>query len=164
MTVEKFANPTHVAGCTRFVCCSDMITVRTIGYHENAPKITSIGSRKANVARPSFVTQENGPRRAFSRNASAAGRRANGSCVFSTVEITGSTVAIRPSPNPTTPASEPRSGRPERGCSAELPLLRSLRDCALRGLVRLLEHALDVRVLIRQHSLDDRIERVIDAL
>jgi hypothetical protein len=72
-----------------------MITVRTIGYHENAPKITNIGSRKANVERPSLLTHENGRRRAFGRDQfAAAGWRIGTSCVFSTVATTGSIVAI----------------------------------------------------------------------
>ncbi len=51
-TARKLSIPTHVGACTRFVCCSDMITVRTIGYHENAPNTNSSGSRKRSVVSP----------------------------------------------------------------------------------------------------------------
>ena len=64
---RKLSSPTQVAGCTRFVCCSDMITVRTIGYHENAPKISSRGSRKTTVVSPPPRTQVTGVRRAGGR-------------------------------------------------------------------------------------------------
>ena len=40
-----------------------MITVRTIGYHENAPKTSSIGRRKSNVASPPPRTHVTGVRR-----------------------------------------------------------------------------------------------------
>ena len=73
-TLRKLSSPTQVAGCTRFVCCSDMITVRTIGYHENAPKMASIGSRKTSLVRPPPRTQVAGDRRA--RRRGRAGPRA----------------------------------------------------------------------------------------
>ena len=56
-TARKLSSPTHVAACTRFVCCSDMITVRTIGYHENAAKTNSIGKRNSSVVSPPPRTQ-----------------------------------------------------------------------------------------------------------
>ena len=46
MTALKFCSPTHVGACTRFVCWNDMTAVRTIGYHENAPKTTSSGQHE----------------------------------------------------------------------------------------------------------------------
>ncbi len=52
ITVPKFESPTQVAGSTRFVCCNDIVTRRTIGYHENAPKTASSGNRKNSVVRP----------------------------------------------------------------------------------------------------------------
>ena len=73
-TRSKFWNPTHVAGCTRFVCCSDMITVRTIGYHENAPKTNSSGSRKSSVVRPPPRTHVSGVRRRRGEHAARAAR------------------------------------------------------------------------------------------
>ena len=63
-TSRKLCEPDPASrGCTRFVCCSDMITVRTIGYHENAPKTRSIGSRKSSVVSPPPRTHVTGVRR-----------------------------------------------------------------------------------------------------
>jgi hypothetical protein len=42
-----------------------MITVRTIGYHENAPKTNNIGKRKISVVRPPPRTHVTGLRRAL---------------------------------------------------------------------------------------------------
>ena len=44
MTARKLSRPTHVGASTRFVSWSEITTRRTIGYHENSPKMTSIGS------------------------------------------------------------------------------------------------------------------------
>src|ERR1700712_3689215 len=62
-TLLKFSHPTHVAGRTRLVCWNDMVTVRTIGYQEKAPKANSMGSRKTRVVRPLPLTQLAGVRR-----------------------------------------------------------------------------------------------------
>src|SRR3954452_8319243 len=61
-TLRKLSNPTHVGGAKRFVCWNDMMTSRTIGYHENAPKMSSIGSAKSSVVRPPLRTQVTGER------------------------------------------------------------------------------------------------------
>ena len=61
---------------TRFVCCNDITTVRTIGYHENAPKTSSSGSRKSSVDRPPSRTHVSGERRA------RAARRSRGAAPF----------------------------------------------------------------------------------
>src|SRR5579862_5616953 len=104
MTVEKFANPTHVAGWTRFVCCSDMITVRTIGYQENAPKMHSIGSRKSSVVRPPPRTHVPGVRRG--RNCTRVDSRVLMDLRFlSRPSVTGSTADCQSDPQNT-------SGRP----------------------------------------------------
>jgi hypothetical protein len=71
-----------------------MITVRTIGYHENAPKTSSKGRRKTTVESPPFLTHVAGVRRARDRDGAASGLLMNACCVFSTVDVTGSIVDI----------------------------------------------------------------------
>src|SRR5689334_3525890 len=73
MTALKLLQPTHVGACTRFVCWNAITTVRTIGYQENAPKMRSSGSMKANVESPPLRTHERGVRRTrYRRSTSAA--------------------------------------------------------------------------------------------
>ena len=85
-----------------------MITVRTIGYHENAPKTRIIGSRKSSVVRPPPRTHVTGVCR--TRCFAASGRRAaplgDGSAVLVT-ELTGHRGAVLLHDVPCEPASVP---------------------------------------------------------
>src|SRR3984893_9835965 len=92
--VAKFENPTQVAGCTRFVCCRDMITRRTIGYHENAPKTRSRGSRKRSFESPPRFTQVTGVRLTRTRVGPAAARVVSAASLSSSLGVMGSTVDI----------------------------------------------------------------------
>jgi hypothetical protein len=73
-----------------------MITVRTIGYQENAPKIRSIGKRKKSVERPPCLTHVTGLRRAWRRGDGACVLLIGACCAFSAVDATGSIVDIEP--------------------------------------------------------------------
>ncbi len=65
MTARKLSSPTHVGACTRFVCWNDITTVRTIGYHENAPKTSEQREQEEEAStRPPLRTQVSGVRRA----------------------------------------------------------------------------------------------------
>src|SRR5580765_4431189 len=120
-----------------------MTTVRTIGYHENAPNTSSIGSRKRNVVSPPPLTQVRGERRArcqttgfassvFTRAGSRAlscasmgsARDMRGSTVLRVVQGLG---------------ADPR--RPARQLSL---LSGALADEGLCGAVRRVEELLDV--------------------
>src|ERR1700749_659298 len=132
-----------------------MITVRTIGYHENAPKIASIGSRNSSVVRPPPRTHVTGVRRARRRAAGLVIAWAGGAAA---TVVTSSATAIERSPCGVPPAG---------GRSDTRPMVRRSGaggDRLLGGLLRLLEQLRDFRVLRRQHRLDGRVERVVDRL
>src|SRR5579862_6669837 len=74
ITAEKFDSPTQVAGSTRFVCCNDIVTRRTIGYHENAPKTKSSGNRKRSFQSPPRLIQVAGVPLTRTRAGPAAAR------------------------------------------------------------------------------------------
>src|SRR5579863_3676043 len=94
ITAEKFESPTHVAGSTRFVCCSDIVTRRTIGYHEKAPKTRSSGNRKRSFQRPPCLIQLAGVRLGRTRVGPAAARVVRGGSVASALGVIESTVDI----------------------------------------------------------------------
>src|SRR5439155_24102495 len=125
MTTRKFCSPTQLAGCTRFVCCSDMTTVRTIGYHENAPKTNRSGNRKTTVDSPPPLTHVSGVRRERRR---------------SEAPVTADVASTSPNRPPALRAAPVSQRRPQQ------LFLRAARDCALRDAVRLTEQRLHVRI------------------
>src|ERR1700693_2251066 len=143
MTALKFWSPTHVAGCTRFVCCSDMTTVRTIGYHENAVKTNRSGNRRMSVDSPPLRAHVSGVRR---------GSR------YSRSRVTAGVASTSPTAPPTL------RGRLRSRAPPTAIVLRAARDRALRGVVRRRQQRLDVGVLVGEDRLNDGVERVIHAL
>ena len=151
MTLLKLSSPTHVGACTRFVCWNAMTTVRTIGYHENAPKTSSSGSRKSERREPAAA--DPGERRAPRRGRRRVGE--SGPFDFDLADRVPSRLRV-------TVAGGGRPGAAaDRSCTLELA---AARDRLLRLAVRLLQQRLDVGVLVRQHRLDDGVEGVVDAL
>ena len=120
-----------------------MTTARTIGYHENTPKITSMG-REEQVREPPPRTQVSG------RSLGAAQVRVD-----------------RPIAAPLLVRWFGRwraGGEPCGSPPGDCVEITSLPDQPLGHTVGLCSRAVDVRVLVRQHRLHDRVERRIDAL
>jgi hypothetical protein len=69
-----------------------MINDRTIGNHENNPKISSIGNRKASVLSPSLLTRIRGRRRV--RSPTAATVRTAGELMPERVPFCASSAAL----------------------------------------------------------------------
>src|SRR6266496_373232 len=158
----------------RFVCWSESTTRRTIGYHENAVKIASMGRAKTSAERPPPRTQRTGERRTRQRRDLASFEPPTATASLAdavSAEIT-STPAISTVPRCrvrrptlrafetcTEPAGATRApAEPVRG--KLLPFL----DGLLSDVVRLVEKVDDVGVLVRKDGLHDRVERVVDAL
>ena len=149
--------PRTTGSDTRFVSWTLMTTARTIGSHENTPKMTSSGSRNTSVLRPSRITR-------------AARRR--GGDGLRVVDRRRRRVMEPMAPNGRIPvgagemarAPSLTGGRAVAGAAippggAAAAMRRLGRRPGWPGPGRWpLEQGVDVRVLVGQHGLDDGVE------